>query len=85
MQVFTRPGRYMQAIGANEEAARLTGVPVATLFGFSLRSLESFLAVSLACLALVTLAIYLLVRTSFGRNLKAIRDNEVAAAAFGKN
>jgi branched-chain amino acid transport system permease protein len=63
----------------------LTGVPVATIFGFPLRSLESFLAVSLACLALVTLTIFVLARTSFGRNLKAIRDNEVAAAAFGKN
>ncbi|HKS62924.1 MAG TPA: branched-chain amino acid ABC transporter permease [Xanthobacteraceae bacterium] len=63
----------------------ITGVPVATLFGFKLRSLESFLAVSLFCLAFVTLVIYVLARTSFGRNLKAIRDNEVAAAAFGKN
>ena len=63
----------------------LTGVPVATLFGFKLHSLESFFAVSLACLALVALLIYTLARTSFGRNLKAIRDNEVAAASFGKN
>jgi branched-chain amino acid transport system permease protein len=63
----------------------LTGVPVATVFGYPLRSLESFLAVSLVCLALVTLVIFVLVRTSFGRNLKAIRDNEVAAASFGKN
>jgi len=63
----------------------ITGVPVATLFGYKLRSLGSMLAVSLVCLALVTLVIYVLVRTSFGRNLKAIRDNEVAASAFGKN
>jgi len=63
----------------------ITGVPVATLFGYPLRSLESFLAVSLVCLAFVTLVIYLLARTSFGRSLKAIRDNEVAAATFGKN
>jgi branched-chain amino acid transport system permease protein len=63
----------------------LTGVPVATIFGFSLRSLESYLVVSLVCLALVTLLIYALAYTSFGRNLRAIRDNEVAAAAFGKN
>jgi branched-chain amino acid transport system permease protein len=63
----------------------LTGVPVATIFGFPLRSLESYLVVSLVCLALVTLLIYALVDTSFGRNLRAIRDNEVAAAAFGKN
>jgi branched-chain amino acid transport system permease protein len=63
----------------------ITGVPVATLFGYSLRSLGSYLAVSLGCLAFVTLVIYLLARTSFGRSLKAIRDNEVAAATFGKN
>ena len=63
----------------------LTGVPVATLFGYRLHSLESFFGVSLICLALVTFVIYLLVYTSFGRSLKAIRDNEVAAASFGKN
>jgi len=63
----------------------ITGIPVASIFGFSLRSLESFLAVSLICLAAVTLAIFVLARTSFGRSLKAIRDNEVAAATFGKN
>jgi branched-chain amino acid transport system permease protein len=63
----------------------LTGVPVATLFGYSLRSLESFLAVSLVCLAFVTVVIYTLAHTSFGRSLKAIRDNEVAASTFGKN
>jgi branched-chain amino acid transport system permease protein len=63
----------------------ITGVPIATLFGYQLRSLGAFLAVSLVCLALVTLAIFALVRTSFGRNLQAIRDDEVAAAAFGKN
>src|SRR5882724_9662438 len=63
----------------------LTGVPVATVFGFRLASLESFFFVSLVCLALVAFIIYTLVHTSFGRSLKAIRDNEVAAATFGKN
>jgi branched-chain amino acid transport system permease protein len=63
----------------------ITGVPIATLFGLRLASLESFFVVSLACLGLVVLAITMLVRTSFGRSLKAIRDNEVAAATFGKN
>jgi len=63
----------------------LTGVPVATLFGYGIRSLESMFGVALICLALVTFVIYLLVHTSFGRSLKAIRDNEIAAASFGKN
>ena len=35
----------------------LTGVPVATLFGLSLRSLESFLAVSLAFLAIAVVIV----------------------------
>jgi branched-chain amino acid transport system permease protein len=63
----------------------LTGIPVATLFGWRVASLESMFFVALACLALTTFAIYVLVHTSFGRSLKAIRDNEVAAASFGKN
>ncbi len=63
----------------------ITGIPIATLFGYPVRSLGAFLAVSLVCLALVILVIWALVRTSFGRNLQAIRDDEVAAASFGKN
>ena len=60
-------------------------MPVATIFGYQVRSLAAFFVVSLICLVLVTVTILVLVRTSFGRNLKAIRDNEVAAAAFVKN
>ena len=63
----------------------ITGIPIATLFGYPVRSLGAFLVVSLVCLALVILVIWALVRTSFGRNLQAIRDDEVAAASFGKN
>jgi branched-chain amino acid transport system permease protein len=63
----------------------ITGVPIATLFGYPVRSLGAFLVVSLVCLALVILVIWALIRTSFGRNLQAIRDDEVAAASFGKN
>ena len=61
----------------------LTGVPIATILGYELRSARS----SSRPLSprLVTLSILLLVRTSFGRSLRAIRDNEVAAASFGKN
>jgi len=63
----------------------ITGIPIATLFGYPVRSLGAFLVVSLVCLALVIVVIWALVRTSFGRNLQAIRDDEVAAASFGKN
>ena len=63
----------------------ISGIPIATLFGYPVRSLGAFLVVSLVCLALVIVVIWALVRTSFGRNLQAIRDDEVAAASFGKN
>jgi branched-chain amino acid transport system permease protein len=63
----------------------LTGIPIATLFGLKIRSLAAMLVLAACCLGAVTLAIVVLVRSSFGRNLKAIRDDEVAAAAFGKH
>jgi branched-chain amino acid transport system permease protein len=44
-----------------------------------------FLVLTLICLALVLLVIRMLVRSSFGRSLKAIRDDETAASALGKN
>jgi branched-chain amino acid transport system permease protein len=63
----------------------LTGIPVPTLFGLELRSLGAMFALALGSLLLITLATLALVRSSFGRNLMATRDNEVAAGAFGKN
>lgn len=63
----------------------LTAIPIATIFGLKIRSLAAYLGLAAICLAAVTTATVALVRSSFGRNLKAIRDDEVAAAAFGKN
>ncbi len=42
-----------------------------------------FLALSLACLAVVTLASWLIVTSSFGRVLTTIREDERAAEVFG--
>lgn len=61
------------------------GIPMANIFGFEFSDPVHFLALTLACLAFVVLVIRGLVRSSFGRSLKAIRDDEVAASAFGKN
>ena len=60
-------------------------IPPARLPGFELSSPVHYLVLSLVCLALVMLIIATLVRSSFGRSLKAIRDDETAAWAFGKN
>lgn len=63
----------------------LINIPPATIFGFPIRDRLHYLALTLACLVLVILAIRALVTSSFGRSLKAIRDDETAASAYGKN
>jgi branched-chain amino acid transport system permease protein len=63
----------------------LTNIPPARLFGVAVTQPEHFLLLSLICLALIILVIRALVRSSFGRSLKAIRDDETAAWAYGKN
>jgi branched-chain amino acid transport system permease protein len=61
------------------------GIPPASIMGFEFTDPLHFLALTLACLAFVVLVIRVLVRSSFGRSLKALRDDEVAASAAGKN
>lgn len=63
----------------------LIGIPIATIFGFSLAEPIAFMTVTLAFVVLIAVIIAVLLRTSFGRDLRAIRDDEVAAAALGKN
>lgn len=63
----------------------LTNIPPARILGFEFTQPEHFLILSLVCLALIIWIIRALVRSSFGRSLKAIRDDETAAWAYGKN
>jgi branched-chain amino acid transport system permease protein len=63
----------------------LIGIPPANLFGRDIVDPVEFLLLAATCLALIVLVIGVLVRSSFGRNLKAIRDSESAALAAGKN
>ena len=66
-------------------ASGLTNIPPARVLGFEITQPEHFLGLSLLCLVLIILSIRALVRSSFGRSLKAIRDDETAAWAYGKN
>ena len=61
------------------------GIPAVDLLGHAVVSPVEFLALAALSLAGVVAATTLLVRGSFGRNHKAIRDSESAALAFGKN
>lgn len=61
------------------------GIPPVVLFGHAVTDPVQFLLLTLGCLIPVLLITNILLRSSFGRNLKAIRDSESAAHAFGKN
>ncbi len=63
----------------------LIGIPPASLFGHDVTDPVQFLLLALCGLVPVMAITTVLLRTSFGRNLKAIRDSESASYAFGKN
>jgi branched-chain amino acid transport system permease protein len=63
----------------------LTNIPPARIAGVEIVRPEYFLLLALISLVLVTLIVRALVHSSFGRSLKAIRDDESAASTFGKN
>jgi branched-chain amino acid transport system permease protein len=76
---------FAEARGFTGGIGGLTGIPPATLLGADLAAPEAFLALALACLAGTLLAVRALMRGSFGRALRAMRDSESAAEAFGKD
>ena len=85
-------GLQMFAVTAFSEWKAVTGgiggvsnIPPAKLFGYTVSDPLQFLLLSVLCLALVMLLVKVLVQSSFGRSLKAIRDDEIAASAYGKN
>ncbi|QFT62703.1 leucine/isoleucine/valine transporter permease subunit [Roseivivax sp. THAF30] len=60
-------------------------IPPVNLFGAEIYRPREFAIVSVIALLIVIAITLALVRSSFGRNLRAIRDSESAAASFGKN
>lgn len=93
-EYFVAAGLGLQMVGITifSEAHSLTGghgglvgIPPATLFGFDVSSPGAFLAVCLVALLLSLAVIQILMRSSFGRALMSIRDNESSAESFGKN
>ena len=63
----------------------ISGIPRPKLFNFSLFSNTSFLFISIAFLLLVYLISVFITKSSFGRVLKAIREDEKAIQIFGYN
>jgi len=63
----------------------IVNIPLPEILWGSVSTPMQFFLLALACLAAITLIIGLIVRGSFGRSLMAVRDNESAALALGKN
>jgi branched-chain amino acid transport system permease protein len=63
----------------------LIGIPPASVLGREIVDPVEFLVLAVVCLVVIVLVADVLVRSSFGRSLKAIRDSESAALAAGKN
>jgi branched-chain amino acid transport system permease protein len=63
----------------------ITNIPAVKVFGMAIETANGFFALALGFLVAVALVLTVLVRSSFGRNLQAIRDSESAALALGKN
>lgn len=61
------------------------GIPPMDILGVEVFRPGSFAIVSVVALILVMIVTTLMIHSSFGRNLRAIRDSESAAATFGKN
>jgi branched-chain amino acid transport system permease protein len=63
----------------------LPGIPPPTVLGFEIASTGQFLLLSSVALAAGCISFWLIMRAPFGRLLRAIREDELAVAAAGKN
>jgi len=63
----------------------LRGIPQASLFGLTFISTARFLGLSVACLLVVYAVAEGLLHSPFGRVLKSIREDEIAAQSCGKD
>lgn len=63
----------------------LPGIPPPEILGVSIASTGEFLLLASGALAAACLCYWLIMRAPFGRLLRAIREDELAVAAAGKN
>ena len=63
----------------------IPGIPQPNLLGWRVDSLPEYFLFSTALAGICSLLIYWITYSPFGRTLKSIRDDEIAAAALGKN
>jgi branched-chain amino acid transport system permease protein len=76
---------FMNWTDLTEGHAGLPGIPRPVLFGWHIDEPFEYAGLALVLLALAYAICRRLTESAFGRVLQAIRDDEVAAAALGKN
>ncbi|GHT41701.1 hypothetical protein FACS189443_3840 [Planctomycetales bacterium] len=63
----------------------ISGIPAPSFLNWTVRGLPLWFAFSTAVMSLCTTFIILIMNSPFGRTLKAIREDELAAGSLGKN
>ncbi len=63
----------------------LPGIPKPELFGFVFSSSTLYLTLTLVIAAIVVFLVYRITKSPFGRALKSVREDELAAQSLGKN
>lgn len=63
----------------------IPGVPKPTFLGFEISTLPEYLMLSIVTLSICCLIVWRLVDSPWGRLLKCLRDDELAARSLGKN
>jgi branched-chain amino acid transport system permease protein len=61
----------------------IPGIPRPTLFGFTFSENAWFLLLSVVCVAIIYFICHYITRSSFGRVLKAVREDDEVIAVFG--
>ena len=72
-------------IGLTRGPYGIPGIPSPRIFGLSINSVFSYFIFTLVISSFCGLVFYLISYSPFGRSLKAIREDEIASAALGKN
>ncbi len=66
-------------------AMGIVGIPIPSIFGWSIRTEIDFYYLGLMLLAFTYFSLYLLIHSRFGRAFIAIREDELAASVMGIN
>jgi len=76
-------GIFLNWYGLTRGPLGIPGIPRPSLFGFTFSENAWFLLLSVICAAIIYFLCQFIVKSSFGRVLKAIREDDVAIAVFG--